>query len=99
MKTFLVVYARGRRRHPWAHRRIHYGKCLCQNGSKCISVDSGPRSFSPSSGQQPAMRRLKRLNERAREFRYAMQMSRADYFKPIEWKLRLPVFESMASRQ
>ncbi|MGF6737860.1 hypothetical protein [Paraburkholderia atlantica] len=72
---------------------------VCQNGSKCIPVDSGPRSFSLSSGQQPAMRRLKRLNERAREFRYAMQMSHADYFKLIERKLRLPVFESMASRQ
>jgi hypothetical protein len=57
---------------------------VCQNGSKCIPVDSGPRSFSLSSVEQPAMRRLKQLNRREREFCYAMQISRADYFKRIE---------------
>ncbi|MGF6676296.1 hypothetical protein [Paraburkholderia tuberum] len=93
MKTFLVVHARGRRRHPWAHRRIHYGKCrLCQNGSKCIPVDSGPRSFSLSSEAQPALRRLKQSNEREREFCHAMQIARGDYFKLIETKFRFPLF-------
>ncbi|MBC8729916.1 hypothetical protein [Paraburkholderia sp. UCT2] len=65
---------------------------VCQNGSKCIPVDSGPRSFSLSSVAQPALRRLKQSNEREREFCHAMQIARGDYFKLIETKLRFPLF-------
>ncbi|QXE07187.1 hypothetical protein BJG93_35175 [Paraburkholderia sprentiae WSM5005] len=48
---------------------------VCQNGRKCIPVDSGLRSFSLSGGQQAGLRRLKHSNERARECRYAMQIN------------------------
>ncbi|NUY02153.1 hypothetical protein [Paraburkholderia youngii] len=57
---------------------------VCQNGSKCILVDSGARSFSLSGAKQAVMRRLKRSNQRAREFCYAMQIGCADYSLLIE---------------
>ncbi|MGF6697419.1 hypothetical protein OKW38_002031 [Paraburkholderia sp. MM5496-R1] len=65
---------------------------VCQNGSKCIPVDSGPRSFSLSSVAHLALRRLKQSNEREREFCHAMQIARDVYFKLIETKLRFPLF-------
>jgi hypothetical protein len=51
MKTFLVVHARGRRRHPGATPGASImANAVCENGPKRILVDSALRSFSLTSG-------------------------------------------------
>ena len=57
---------------------------VCENGPKCIPVDSAPGSFSLSEPEKPGLRCLKKSNEPVREFRYAMQINRPGYFKHME---------------
>ncbi len=72
---------------------------VCQNGSKCIPVDSGLRSFSLTGAQQPTLSRLKQSNQRECEFCYAIRINRVDYFYHIEMKLRCPLFGFMKNAQ
>ncbi len=65
---------------------------VCENGRKCILVDSGLRSFSPNRAAAPPTRRLKQSNERAREFSYAMQINWLGYFKRNETKFQFTLF-------